>query len=127
MTTHAEKHPSAPVGLWWLLFGAFGGSLAWAVHLLLSYPLVPHICATGWEWALHLITLVTALVALAATWVAWRAWQQLRKNDQAMARRPGRRSRFMAFFGILHSGFFFLVTVFEGLPVFFLNPCFGVA
>lgn len=121
--TMLQRQIAEPDSLFRLWFGLFGAPVAWALHIGISYPLVPFVCATGREWVLHAITVVTALIALAAGVLAWRSWRRLRETAQPSDDPPAGRRTFMAFYGMFISGLFFLVTVAEGLPVFFLHPC----
>ncbi len=111
-----------------LWFGVLGGFLAWAAHLGVSYSLVPYVCGTGREWALHLVTVGTAAVAAAATGVAWRARSRLdgngedRSGEEGVARRLGRQ-RFLAVAGLLLSGFFLALILVEGLPALLMDAC----
>lgn len=113
------------VGLW---FGALGGFTAWAAHLGVSYALVPYVCGTGREWALHLATAALAAVAATATGVAWRARSRLGEDgggagDGEEAGRKLGRQRFLAVGGILLSGFFLGLILVEGLPALIMDAC----
>ena len=123
MTTRAEQLTLRPPGLLALWFGLLASPIAWALHLTLSYPLVPVVCAAGWELLLHAITAATALVALAAGWVSWRSLQQIREDPEAVPVQARSRGRFMAVSGLLLSALFLLVILVEGLPVFLLSAC----
>lgn len=124
----AERSAWLEAKLW---FGLLGGAAAWSAHLLASYPSVRVACAAGGEWLLHGITAVTALVAASATAVAWREWRAAGSDgglgsgvQPASTAGPDLgRVRFMAGLGTLLSLLFFVVTVVEGLPVFFADPC----
>ena len=126
MMIKAETYRSAPVGLGSLLFGMFGGVIAWGVHIGAGYPLAPFVCNTGHTWVLHALNVVTAVAALIAAYVAWRAGKRLQGYDPQDAPRVGQRMRNMAYIGIWNSLFFFLVTVAESLPVYFIDPCVSV-
>jgi hypothetical protein len=126
-------------GTFTLWYGFLVGPVAWSLHLLLTYPLVPQLCPHGLDWLLHVITAVTALACVVGVVLAWQAWNRLKEQgpragaDPAAARDAawevggrGRlsasRARFMALGGIVLSGFFAVVIVIEGLPPFF-GPC----
>jgi nicotinamide riboside transporter PnuC len=123
-TPELPAEPDAPVSQLPLWFALLGGPIAWTAHLLLSYPLVPVVCATGGELLLHAITLVTAVVSLAAAIVGWWSWRKARAAQPGATQdRLVRRTNFMGRAGALTSGLFFLVIIAEGLPVLLQNPC----
>jgi hypothetical protein len=107
-----------------LWFALLGGPAAWTAHLLASYPLVRVSCRLGSVWMLHGITILTVLIGVAATWMGWHVLQEIRNEEPgALADAPARRARFMALTGAIISGFFTVVTLVEGLPVAFGDPC----
>ncbi len=61
-----------------LLFGIFGGFVAWILHLGGSYLLVPWVCDGERVWVLHGVTGGLALVAAASTAAAWQVWREAR-------------------------------------------------
>jgi cytochrome c oxidase assembly factor CtaG len=95
-----------------LLLGVLGGPIAWSLHLLVSYPLVPLACRRGSDLPLHLVTAVTAALALASGVLAWRAGRGARGRD-----------RFMADAGFLLSAGFLVAVLAGGLPVLLQDPC----
>jgi hypothetical protein len=108
-----------------LWFALLGGPAAWTAHLLASYPLVPVACAAGSVMALHAVTAVSVAVATASGLTGWRECRRLRgrvAEDGEDVR--VRRAYFMAVSGMFLGGFFAFVTLAEGLPVFFGDPCF---
>lgn len=123
-----SRNAERPVGLFPLWFGLLGGPAGWTAHLLLSYPLVPLACATGLRLILHAVTLVTVGIIVAAAVVAWRSWQRLGAPNGGGdgAELADRWQGFMALSGVLLSLLFLFVTLAEGLPVFFHDPCVGV-
>lgn len=120
MATEADNRATRhPLLLWtgWLM-----GPLAWALHLMASYLLVPWVCSTGHYWSLHMVTLLTALLAAAGALIAWR---QLRGAGRPAGHgKPYvRRVRFMAINGMIISGLSVLIILVEGLPTFILSAC----
>lgn len=128
----AEAGAGRPVREGVLAFGALGGFLAWAAQFGTRYALVPYVCGTTREALLHLVTAGGAAVALAAALVAWRARGRIRRvqarapdhdRGEARARRADRQA-FAATWGVLLSGFFFLVTLAEWIPMLVMgDPC----
>lgn len=116
--------PAGERGTLALWFGVLAGPLAWTVHLLLSYALLPVACSTGIGWVLHAVTLLTAGVTAWAGLVAYRRWQRHRDDPRDGVRGPrsGWR-RFMALSGVALSALFFVVILLEGLPVAIVSPC----
>jgi hypothetical protein len=107
-----------------LWFALLGGPAAWSAHLLASYPLVPVACSAGSVAILHAATAVTVLIAASSGWVGWRECRRLDPLDASGDDRiPLDRARFMARTGMWLGGFFALVTLIEGLPVLFGDPC----
>jgi hypothetical protein len=96
---------------------------AWFLHQQLSYMLVLWACASGRQFALHLVTVAMLLLAGAGSFMAWRSWQRTGRDgpDKAGGMLP--RRRFMAVGGLLSSGMFFLVILAQGIPSFLLSAC----
>lgn len=124
MTTRIEEQPAYSPSSLRLWFGFLAGPLGWTAHLLLSYPLVPLVCASGLEIILYLVSLVTMAVIVVGGFVTWRIWQRARKDvprdddDRAVI-----RTRFMALTGLLMNGLFLFVTAVESLPILLQDPC----
>ncbi|MDP8925095.1 MAG: hypothetical protein M3O34_19795 [Chloroflexota bacterium] len=94
--------------------GALGGAVAWSLHLLAIYGLLPLACAAGSTWPIHVVTLLTA----AATLGACAAALAVRRRDGATP-----AERWMALASLLLDGLFFFSIVVEGLPALILGPC----
>ncbi len=99
------------------------GPVAWALHLLGSYMLVPWVCATGHHWTLHMFTLLTLVVSLIGVWLAWRQWGKVGRHWPGGSDRRASRFRFMAVGGIILSALSALLIVAEGIPNFYLGAC----
>lgn len=110
-------------GLFPLFFGVLGPPVIWAVRIATAYVLVPYLCWWEMPWLLNLVTLAALLATAAAGWVAWRKWRETGKGTEVEMGGTTTRTRFMALFGMLSSGFFFLVIVAEGLANLFVHPC----
>jgi hypothetical protein len=99
-----------------LWFGVFGGTAAWAGHLLLSYFVVGVGCDGVSGTLLNILllgtTLVAGLVAIGSLFVAW---------DFA-ARTLGWR-RFLSRFGLLLDGLGIAGVALAGVIPLALRPC----
>lgn len=100
----------------------FGGPVWWGTHLGGTYWLVPRACAWGTDLPLHLLT--AAMVLLCGR--AWLSGVQLlrgaRLADPAVDR-TAQRDVFIGWTGILLSILFGVVTLYEGVPSWFLDAC----
>ena len=123
-----------------LILGFFGGPFAWTGQLLVSYGLTSYACypgptprdalLPGW-WLLSpgltvlgVASLGIALAALVASWRTYartRAEMQGRMNDLLDVGEG--RSRFLALCGLLTSGAFAVVIVFDTVSLYLLPPC----
>lgn len=99
------------------------GPIAWALHLLGSYMLVPWVCASGHHWTLHIATLFTLVVSLLGVCLAWRLWGKTGRHWPGGSDRLTSRLRFMAVGGIILSALSALLIVAEGIPNFYLGAC----
>jgi hypothetical protein len=108
-----------------LWFGTLGAALAWFVHLIVVYVLVPVTCRIGGPALMYIASAVLAGVAIAAGLVAWQSWRQM--SDEArgnlIGEMEGSRKGFMLYAGLLASGVFLLAILLATIPMFFLNPC----
>jgi putative membrane protein len=100
-----------PARVW---FGFLGGAVAWSLRLLVSYPLVPTVCETGWTWLQHAIALL----------FAWRAAREGRgQADRGEGGLPARRAHFMGVSGVLLNAIFLLAILLEGSSALLHDPC----
>jgi hypothetical protein len=115
-------------GLW---YGVLAGPVGWGVHLLVSYALTALTCDRGWPGFTlfglsggHVIllafTLVVELLIVIAGITAHHEWSVLKR--QAGWRGTG-FARWMAFAGMVLSGFFFVAVLYAGLPALVLQSC----
>jgi hypothetical protein len=123
--TSSEQTGEGP-GLFRLWFGFLGAAVAWGLHVLTSYPLVPYACAANATWLLYLTTGVLLVVAVASGITAWGSWRELGGVREGNLFGEDTRSGFMAFFGLLSSGFFVLALLMASLPLFLVDPCAGI-
>jgi hypothetical protein len=62
-----------------MLFAAFGGAIAWSVHLLGGYAVVAIGCVAEWGWTIGVLAVVTVALAGVGAWstlVAGREWRR---------------------------------------------------
>ena len=116
-----------------LWFGLFGGAIAWTVHFLSAYVVAEFGCVAGlnershWNislvaWLELALTAVAVLVAAAATAVAYRS--QRRLFASALLGSTREAERYTARAGLLTSGIFTFIILFESIPIFFyLRSC----
>jgi hypothetical protein len=120
MAERTQSRATSALPFWLALLG---GHLAWTAHLLLSFPLVPVVCATGWGVLPHVITGLAALVALSAVIVAFRYWERTDGDVRDPHVQPDRPVGWLAFAGFLLNSLFLFAIVIQGVPNFVLNPC----
>ena len=106
-----------------LWFALLGGPVAWTIHLLASYPLVPLACRLQTTLPLNLITAGTAALAAAAALTGALAWKRVRGVASREGREAPHRARFMAIVGAVLGTFFVYVILVEGLPPILQDPC----
>jgi hypothetical protein len=130
----ANRHESLPgvrrVALW---TGLIGGGLAWTLHLVSVYAIGEFGCVAGLgerhyagislvAWMVIAATAATAGLGILATFVAYRSAR--RSPDRAFREMPSDGEQATARAGVLASGFFTFVILFEAIPVlFYLRDC----
>jgi hypothetical protein len=121
-TKRMNMEEPGDVRLW---FGALGGPIAWAIHLVLLYPLVPFVCQAGGSILLYIVAFVLIGVIVFAGITAWLSWKKIPVEDQRRLLDDMNTDRrtFMSFFGLLSSGFFLFAAILGTLPIFFMHPC----
>lgn len=117
-----------------LWFGLFGGAGAWTAHLMLAYAAAEFGCVgrlgervylgiTMVAWLVLALTVVTTLTSGAATVVAYRSHRRLR-SEEAEEDAAGAAERYAARAGLMMSGTFTFVILFESIPVlYYLHSC----
>lgn len=129
--TTTTKNEVSRVSLW---VGLFGGAMAWAIHFLSAYVVAEFGCVGGlgvrsyWDislvaWLELVLTFAAILIAAASTVVAYRSRLRL-SSDTVGACATQQAERYTAHAGLLTSGIFTFVIVFESIPIFFyLRSC----
>jgi hypothetical protein len=123
--TEAQQDGAEP-GSFKLWFGFLGAAGAWVVHMALGYPLVPLVCSTGLTVLLYLLSAVLGVVAAAAGMVSWQNWRAAGGAAAGNLIGSDTRIGFMAFTGVLASGFFFAAIMLATVPVILIDPCSGI-
>ncbi|MFN7931457.1 MAG: hypothetical protein U0Y68_26715 [Blastocatellia bacterium] len=123
MDESTENDYKQPRGLLWLWSGVLAGPLAWALSQQVGYLFVTLDCSYTKRLALWPVMLGTILLAGAGAWVSWRNWQEVGNTWPDEGGGVLSRSRFLAFVGLLLSGFSVLVILAEWLPVLFYRQC----
>ncbi len=103
------------------------GTVAWGIHLVGSYALVPVACATGIAWILHAVTILTLIPTAYGTWYCFRVWKRYR--GQVGPSPHGRSAEYQQYLGLvgaLLNALYVFVIALEGLPVAIMNPCLGL-
>jgi hypothetical protein len=116
-----------------LWFGLLGGAIAWTFHLLFAYGAAEFGCVgqSGERsyagislvaWLELALTVTTAICSAVAAAVAYRIHKRLQQSGQGPE--TARAERNLAKAGILTSGLFTFIILFESIPVFYyLRDC----
>jgi hypothetical protein len=140
VTSTQPNHPAphrGRVGLSVLFFGLLAGPFAWSGQLLVNYGLSSHFCYPddtplialskdlGWLWPFLIAIGVLALaISAAGTLVSLRSWRMTREEASGHMVDIGEgRTRFLALWGMLTSGGFFLVVLLDFIALFVLPLC----
>ena len=97
-----------------IFFGALGGAIVWATHLIVIYALLPIACLSASGLVIHLATILFAGVAVAAIVVAVR----LQGRPDA-----GQAERWLAAASLLLNAIFLFAILLEGAAAFVVDPC----
>ena len=120
MTTSSMTAPALRSG--WLVVAFLSSHVAWALHLMIVYPLVPAACAMGSDWPLHLVSAITVALTVSGGLFSWGLLRQA-KLLATSERRRAQRARFLAWSGVAFGIAYTVVVIAEWLPVFFHGAC----
>lgn len=105
----------------WSGAGLVTGPGAWAVNQMLSYTLVPWVCAGGKVDVIPVVALAAAAVALVGALISWRALR--RRDDRSPEATAGRPYDLLAGMGILIALLFALAILMQGAAGFVFHGC----
>lgn len=110
----------APVAQW---VGLFLAPAAFALHLQITYSLVPWACVRHGDIWIHVSGVVSVLLALAGSIVAWRVWMRAGRKVPGEGGGSLPRTRFMGAVGLGMSAMLTLLLFAQWVAAFFLSPC----
>jgi hypothetical protein len=119
-TSSPDKNEVNPPLLW---FAALGGVTAWAVHLMVVYPLVHVACDLGSDLSLHVVSAVTLVIAIVSTVVAWKIWKDTGASMVDSLRGEAGRTPFMSLGGFAFGLMMILGIIYGWIPIFVLDAC----
>lgn len=142
MAVNAAPHPSphrqrVQLVLVWL--GFLTGPVVWALAMLFSYGFASYACypagqrftspvselnwVPGFTTALYVVAILLTLIAGT---VAWRTWRIAREEAAGHPLEIGEgRSRFLGAWGVITSGLFVGLLVFDLINTLLVPPCAG--
>jgi hypothetical protein len=123
-----------------LLFGFWGGPIAWIGQLFFNYGLSSNACypgrtplteiPVGWRWidpALLAFDVAALLVGAAAAFAAYRAFaitrEEMEGDPHHLLEVGEGRSRFLALCGLITAGGFLLIMLFNTLSLLLVPLC----
>ncbi|MFN7138287.1 MAG: hypothetical protein ACK4UN_02990 [Limisphaerales bacterium] len=125
MTTDAKEYFQSRKGRWILWTGVLAGPILWFAHQQISFLLVPWVCGPGNMLALHAATFVMLLLTVGAGLMAYWSWKQVRDRGSRQEDDIPSRTLFMSVVGMTSSALFAIVILAQGLPNFFIDPCYA--
>ncbi len=122
----------------WLIAALIAPPLGWSVHLVANYALASHSCypidvpkspahpALLWG-SLIVIDVVSLALSAASGFIAYSAWQtsrhEMAEHRSQMVETGEGRTRFLAAWGLLTSGLFFVMVASELASLWILKSC----
>jgi hypothetical protein len=110
----------APVAQW---VGMFLAPASFAVHLEVTYNVIPWACVRGGELWVHVVDVLALLLSLVGTVVAWRVWQRTSPEAPSEAGGSVPRTSFLGACGLGFSAIVSLVLLAQWVASFFISPC----
>ncbi len=97
--------------------------IAFALHLLIAYPLVPLVCGNQQHAWLHVVSLVFLAIALFGVVQGAREWQMRPEPRKSDAGDPNAQRHLLAVVGTLLSAIFALGIAAQWFTAFIVPPC----
>ena len=110
----------APVAQW---IGMFLAPAVFALHLQITYNVIPWACVRGGDVWVHVVDVLAVLLSLAGTIVAWRVWLSAGREVPGEGGGSLPRTRFMGATGLGLSAVVTLVLFAQWVAAFFVSPC----
>lgn len=110
----------APVAQW---VGMFLAPAVFAVHLQVTYNVIPWACVRGGDLWVHAIDIAAVLLSLAGTIVAWRVWRRLGRDAPGEGGGSLPRTSFLGVCGLGFSATVTLVLFGQWITAFYISPC----
>jgi hypothetical protein len=110
----------APVAQW---VGMFLAPATFAVHLQVTYNVIPWACVRGGDVWVHVLDIAAVLLALLGTIVAWRVWQRTGRDAPGEGGGSLPRTSFLAVCGLGFSATVTLVLFGQWITAFYISPC----
>ncbi|GAB4515331.1 MAG: hypothetical protein OHK0046_18630 [Anaerolineae bacterium] len=129
-TLPRDDRPPAGVSSGQLWFSLAVGTVVWALHLMIVYPLTSLTCRWGWfpfdfaglsglQVVQSIATVIAAAITIIAGWLAYRNFQRL-DDDQGM---KSDRHVFMAQLGLALNILYTALIVVAFVPILTLPQC----
>jgi hypothetical protein len=114
-----------------LWFAAFGGAVAWAVHLMAAWSIDELTCAAGardvsgvpLRAVITIAVAIPAAVAAIALALSWRAWRRTAAAVTRGADRAVGRAGLIALVGLWANLLFLAIIVLGGAAILVFPPC----
>lgn len=110
----------APVAQW---VGMFLAPAVFAVHLEITYNVIPWACVRGGELWVHVVDVLALLLSLLGTVVAWRVWQRTSREAPSESGGSVSRTSFLGACGLGFGAIISLVLLAQWVASFFISPC----
>jgi hypothetical protein len=108
---------------WGLLWSLAAGFLACGMDLSLSYTLEQHVCSTGHQYVLVLISFFAMVVACSGFFTGFAEFRRFPANTREEGGSPFDRAHFQALLGMFWSLSFAVVILALSIPRWIVGPC----
>lgn len=115
-----EQAPVSDAALW---TAVLLGPIVFLVNLQVSYVMVDWACASGTEWALHVVHAVSVAIAIGGTWVSRSFWRRAGGSWPDTEGGSAARTRLLGALGALGGALFALSIGTQWLTVMILGVC----